>query len=237
MKNDRTAVCVFVKPPRAGASKTRLAESVGPESAAELAAAFFHDTWSAVEASTGFHSVVATTELGWCASRVPPERVWLQGAGDLGARLEQVMRRALGAHARAIAIGADSPGLPPSLLRAAERALKSYDAVLGPALDGGFYLLGLRRCPGGLLRGVPWSTRETAARTLQQLRAAGLSTKVLPRWFDVDEATDLQRLAALLFAGRVHAPKTLAWLATPAAAAYASADRGIIAGQALGWHP
>ncbi len=79
---------------------------------------------------------------------------------------------------------------------------------LGPCEDGGFYLIGLRRCPGGLLRDLPWSGPDTFLRTLARLRGRGLSTAVLSPWFDEDRPADLACLHALIARGELHAPRS-----------------------------
>ncbi len=195
-------VCIFAKPPIAGQVKTRLAAALGSEAAAELACAFLDDTLAAVRA------------LGWArvtvASTAPREGVetLLQGQGDLGARIERVLRAALADAPFAIAIGADAPALPRRLLEAARDALQRADAVLGPADDGGFYLLGVRRCPEGLLADLPWSRSDTFVRTLARLRERGLRTELIDPWFDVDRVEDLEQLRALIEGGAIDAPRT-----------------------------
>jgi hypothetical protein len=84
--------------------------------------------------------------------------------------------------------------------------------VLGPCEDGGFYLIGLRSCPAGLLADLPWSAPSTFQRTIDRLRSAGLSIAVLPPWFDIDTPDDLRRLERLLELGELSAPTTAAWL-------------------------
>lgn len=205
-------VCVFAKPPVAGQVKTRLAEALGEAVAAELAAAFFADTWARVRALPWARPVLATARErrpeGLACG--PEAEVWAQGEGGLGERLERVLRRALERGPWAMALGADTPGLPAHLLEAArERLAAGADAVLGPADDGGFYLLALRRCPPGLLaHGLPWSAADTCQRTRERLEAHGLRTELLAPWFDVDTEADLDRLAALLARGEVRAPCT-----------------------------
>lgn len=206
----RTAtICLFAKPPRPGRVKTRLAATVGAAGAAALARAFAEDTWASVASLPWARAVLATTDPAaaeWREARLAP--AWPQGRGDLGARLQRVLRRALRETPAALAIGTDTPGLPTGLLERAREALRRADAVLGPCEDGGFYLLGLRRCPPGLLRGLPWSAPETFVTTLARLRDRGLTAAVIPPWFDVDRPADLECLRALLRRGELRAPRT-----------------------------
>ncbi len=208
MRREAT-VCVFAKPPRPGLVKTRLAAAVGDAQAAALARAFFEDTWAAASSLPWAKAVLATTDPAaaeWGGARCTPR--WPQGGGDLGDRLERVLGRALHDTPTALAIGTDTPGLPPVLLSQARAALRDADAVLGPSEDGGFYLLGLRRCPPGLLRGLPWSVADTFVQTLSRFRERGLRTMVIAIWFDVDRPADLACLRALIARGEVHAPHT-----------------------------
>jgi uncharacterized protein len=204
-----TTLCIFAKAPRAGAVKTRLAATIGADAAVRLADAFFWDTLELAEQLAPVRVVVALSgnEMLLPALRDRVD-IWPQGEGDLGARLERNLRRALTENTRALAVGTDSPGLPVALLVQALAALDTHDAVLGPADDGGFYLLGTRTCPKGLLSGLPWSSGNTGEKTLARLEDRGLTVKLLAPWFDVDREQDLERLRALLGAGEIHAPAT-----------------------------
>ncbi len=214
----RASICVFAKPPRPGEAKTRLIGELDEGGAAALAEAFFLDTWAAVSRIDWAQPVLATTDVTAPEWKLPPGMmIWPQGQGDLGHRLERVLRRALETHPIAIAVGTDAPGLPVALLGAARDGLGTSDAVLGPSDDGGFYLLGVRRYPAGLLDGIPWSTSETFVRTQGRLRASGLKTTVLPPWFDVDRPGDLDRLRSLVLSGRISAPETARVLASQVA--------------------
>jgi uncharacterized protein len=208
MKPD-TCICVFVKPPVAGKVKTRLIPIVGANGAAALAEAFFRDTWNGVESLSWALPVVATTDA--IDTNIIPRtetQVWLQGGGDLDARIERILRRALRERPFAIALGADSPGIPRQFLDRAHEALQSADAVLGPCEDGGFYLLGVRQCPPGMLSGIPWSRSTTFARTLDRLNELGLKSTVLDSWYDIDRPEDLDRLRSDVARGAIAAPNT-----------------------------
>ena len=210
-----TALCIFVKPPIAGRVKTRLIPSLTPTEAAELAAAFFADTLALARSCEWAQVVVACdgdpAPLGLNLSDV----VWSQGTGDLGERMERVLRRALNQLPTAIAIGTDSPGLPRGFLDAAHLQLETNDAVVGPCDDGGYYLLGLRRCPKGLLQGLSWSVPTTLEETVAQLRATGLAVSKTEPWFDVDIPADLARLKRLLSEEQIFAPHTARVLTGP----------------------
>lgn len=136
--NQRACIFVFAKHPLAGRAKTRLIPRLGNSGAAELATAFLEDTWAVVSALPWAKPVLASTEEGLPECLPGPVEIWLQGKGDLGTRLENIFRRALGDQSYAIALGADSPGLPAKFLEQARDALSQVDAVIGPCEDGGF---------------------------------------------------------------------------------------------------
>jgi rSAM/selenodomain-associated transferase 1 len=196
-------ICVFAKPPVPGEVKTRLAASLGMDCAARLARAFLDDTLDAVRALPWAQAALASTAE--VEADVP---VLLQGEGDLGVRIERVLRAALQRTPLAMAIGADAPALPARLLESARKALQEVDVAIGPAEDGGFYLLALRHCPAGLLQGVSWSSGDTLHSTLKRLGVLGLRTKVLEPWFDVDRPEDLHRLRTMIAERALVAPRT-----------------------------
>ena len=196
-------ICIFAKPPVAGDVKTRLAAVLGADAAARLARAFLEDTIESVQGLAWAQAALATT--GAVEADIP---VLLQGEGDLGARIERVLTAALQRAPIAMAIGADAPALPSRLLESARTALQDADVAVGPADDGGFYLLALRHFPEGLLRDIPWSSVDTLHATLKRLRALGLRIRLLEPWFDVDRAEDLERLQTLMDQGVLHAPRT-----------------------------
>lgn len=203
---DPDVLCILAKEPRPGLVKTRLASAIGLEAAASLARAFLLDTL-AMAARLGWARVVVALAGDAAGLGLPAEvEVWPQGPGDLGERLERSLARALACAPRAILLGTDSPGLPPALIESARSALAGHDAVLGPAEDGGFYLLGLRRCEPGLLLGLPWSRPDTLVHTEARLRHTGRSVARVAPWFDVDEPADLSRLCRLVAAGEIRAP-------------------------------
>lgn len=207
------SVCVFAKPPVAGVSKTRLAAGVGPERAARLAGAFLTDTLRPLSAIPGLRLVLSTTDVEGDFGPIPEVERVPQGGGDLGARVARTLSRELERGPWTLALGADSPGLPVERIHEAIAALEAGRAVLGPTEDGGFYLLGLCRCPEGLLADLPWSSPETAAATWARLVDHGLAPIRLAPWFDLDEVADLERFRHEV--PRSRAPATWAALNAP----------------------
>jgi rSAM/selenodomain-associated transferase 1 len=210
LKSRQGAICVFAKVPRPGHVKTRLARTRGAAAASALAAAFLEDT---VEPLLALDARVILAFDGEAPERWRGTSLsaWRQGEGNLGDRLERVLARALQQHPWSIALGADSPGLPRSLVEDAIGAFARRggpEAVLGPCRDGGFYLLGLRALRPGALASVRWSTSHALEDTERSLRNAGLEVERLAAWFDVDEESDLRDLEALLDSGAIEAPAT-----------------------------
>ncbi len=166
---------------------------------------------------TVFYSGERTAEL---ESMVPPRWPLVPQAGaDLGARLAAAFDHLLEPPAaRAVVIGSDSPDLPVSHLARAFQKLKHRDVVLGPAADGGYYLVGLRAPAPSLFAGIPWGTRTVLADTVDAIARAGLSLSLLPLWYDVDDAGGLELLEGLcrarLAAGTPLLPRTERLLGT-----------------------
>jgi len=200
-------VCIFAEPPLAAAVTTQLVPELGPERAAELAEAFLEDTVAMVRTLPWAECIIAATKT-FERRYFKPEEVWLQSEGDMGERLEKVLRLALKRKPIVLAIGADSPGLPAAYLQSARDALQKADAVLGPSADGGFYLIGLKDCPVGVLEGIQWSHSTTLAATTHKLEQFGMKTVLINPWFDIDSHEDLERLRRMLANDPSSAPRT-----------------------------
>jgi uncharacterized protein len=188
---DRVALVVIAKAPVPGHAKTRLSPPCTPEEAAELAAAALRDTLAAVAATPARRRVLALDgdADGWVPQGF--EVVPQQGAG-LGERLAHALAAAGGP---ALVVGMDTPQLTPALLGAAARRLEEMDAVLGPADDGGYWTIGLRRPHARVFEGVPMSTAHTGLSQLRQLAALGLRTGLLAPLRDVDTIADAAAVA------------------------------------------
>jgi rSAM/selenodomain-associated transferase 1 len=189
---------VIAKAPVPGRSKTRLCPPCTPEQAARLAETALADTLRAVAATPADRRVVV---LDGDPGPWLPEccEVVVQRGGGLDERLANAFADVGGP---ALLIGMDTPQVTPGLLAGSLRLLGEADAVLGPALDGGFWALGLRRPDPSLLVGVPMSVAHTGRRQRARLRAAGLQVCMLPALRDVDRIEDARAVAAQVPGGR-----------------------------------
>nr|WP_171060700.1 TIGR04282 family arsenosugar biosynthesis glycosyltransferase [Poseidonocella sp. HB161398] len=193
----RPRLAVMVKEPRPGRVKTRLGAGIGMVPAAWW---FRHQTRALLRRlrDPRWELVLAVSpdregqeSRAWPADlpRLP------QGRGDLGARMGRILRQAPGP---AIVIGADIPGITRAHVARAFHALAAHDAVIGPAPDGGYWLVGLagrRAAPPGLFRGVRWSSAHARADTLRSM--AGLRVATADTLADIDSAADLAALRHL----------------------------------------
>jgi rSAM/selenodomain-associated transferase 1 len=194
----RWRLVVMAKAPVAGRVKTRLAGEVGMATAVRFARHSLASLMQRVAVDGRWSTTLAVTPDVAASGRLWPPGVPLapQGGGDLGARMQRLVDRApLGP---VVIVGTDIPGIARAHIEAAFRLLGRHDAVLGPAADGGYWLVGLRRRPRVLrpFHGVRWSTAHALADTLANLR--GRSIARLPTLLDVDTAADLARCAAVL---------------------------------------
>jgi rSAM/selenodomain-associated transferase 1 len=210
VEGPKPKLVILTKPVRVGLGKTRLAPELGEHRVAELVRAFIVDTYQGALGLVNVRVIIALSEPGPLPELEPPPEVWEQGPGDLGERMGRVARRALSSgEPWVILIGSDAPGLPKARLEEAASALdRGHPAVLGPARDGGYYLLGLRSCEEGLLSNLSWSTETTLDETRLRLQAHGMTPYLTGEWFDVDRPEDLRRLTREIRRGTIDAPAT-----------------------------
>lgn len=190
-------IVIFAKAPVPGRAKTRLIPALGDIGAARLAHRMLLATIVEAQAAG-----LATPEL--CATPHPADPDWLpflanadirysdQGEGDLGERLARAAQRVLAAGEAVLLIGADCPALDREKLRRAAAALLTKDAVIHPAVDGGYALLGLRRFEASLFEGIAWSSPSVAAETIGRIQALSWSLFIGETLHDVDEPADLE---------------------------------------------
>lgn len=192
------AVLVFVRAPEPGRVKTRLAAAMGPQAALRIYRRLAEHTLREAAALAGEGVQVRVHHTP--ADAGDAVRAWLgagpvylpQADGDLGMRMEDAFARAFAAGMeRVVIVGSDLPDVSATLLRRAFDLLDAHPAVIGPARDGGYYLLGLRRMVGGIFDGITWSTPDVLSSTLDRFRAAGMEPVMLEELADVDEVGDL----------------------------------------------
>lgn len=202
-----TALVVFAKAPIPGQVKTRLCPPLTPDEAATLHGSFVLDTLERSKAAVAKLRLPMDRFLA-CAPdashvffKIMEERhgmrVLDQVGEDLGARMAQAFTTifALG-YTQVLIVGTDVPSLPLAHYRQALVLLTTHDLVLGPAKDGGYYLIGTTRAIPELFVDIPWSTDQVLALTEQKAQALGLKTVRLPEWRDVDTIDDLHALIA-----------------------------------------
>ena len=190
---------VFAREPVLGRVKTRLAADIG----AEQALAVYRELLALTAAAATAAQVPATVWLAEApvpaADPAQPRPEWpglpwrVQPAADsLGRRMAQAFATAFASGAgRVVIIGTDCPGLSAELLRQAFAALATHDVVVGPADDGGYYLLGLRELQPALFENKDWSTATVLSATLADAARLGLRVAQLPTLHDVDSGRDL----------------------------------------------
>ena len=183
---------VFAKAPRAGEVKTRLIPALGAEGAAALHRQLVHRTLvTATDAGLGpveLHAApnVADPFLQDCAKRFGIALAPQHGE-TLGERMRNAFDEALARHSRVLLIGTDCPVLTTQHLHDAQAALANNDAVLIPAEDGGYALIGLTRCDNSLFDGIAWGGDTVLAATRERLRALRW------RWHELDTLWDIDR--------------------------------------------
>lgn len=206
----RRRLLLFTKPARAGRVKTRLIGDLTADEAAQLHAAFVDDLLERLRAGE------FELRLAWAldpGEEVPPGLVpgVRQLGDDLGERLYRALHEAAEEAEMVAALGSDHPTLPVEVVhRAFDTLERGAEVVLGPAEDGGYYLIALRA--GAVVRrlfeGIAWSTGRVLSETLDRCRELGLRTELLPEASDVDTPEDLRRLAARMAGNDLGCPRT-----------------------------
>jgi rSAM/selenodomain-associated transferase 1 len=198
---------IFVRIPESGTVKTRLVPPLADDDACALYEAFLRDLFCRLErlkkvAITVFVSGGDPSGLRDMA----PERFVLVGqeGRDLGERMKNAFDSLLDAEGdMAVIIGSDSPDLPLAFIKRAFLKLKHKEIVLGPASDGGYYLIGLKRLVPRLFDGVDWGTGSVLEETLRIVHEQGMSGGLLPLWYDVDDVDSLALLRSMLLGRRI----------------------------------
>ncbi len=192
---------LFTRWPQPGRAKTRLIPALGPAGAAEVQRRLTEGTLARALEFVQRHPT--RLELRGEGADPAAFRRWLglaplirpQDSGDLGRRMDLALTRALAeGEERAVLIGSDCPGLTPEILAMSLAALADHDLVLGPAQDGGYYLVGLRRPAPEIFRGIAWGSDRVLRQTLNRASELGLRVALLPELADLDRPEDLPLL-------------------------------------------
>lgn len=191
---------LLARAPVAGRVKTRLIPALGAQGACDLQQLLLERAlqlpahgfgerflWLDDLPDAGLQALAQ--RLGWILVEQP--------AGDLGERMRRIATLGLAESDAVILIGNDCPALDGAYLQAACHALQGQPVVIGPAEDGGYVLLGLRRVDAALFSDMPWGTERVFDMTLQRLQQLDWRPALLPALWDVDRPEDLSRLAAL----------------------------------------
>jgi len=201
---------LFTKPAIPGRVKTRLIGRLSAEQAAALHLALLSDALARLGAGAYQRRVAWALDGGARAPQLPAGWHAVHQVGDdLGARLHAALADAGRSHRLVAAVGSDHPELAAWTVEEAFLRLEAgADGVLGPAADGGYYLVALRReaLDPALFRGIAWSTPAVLPATLERARALGLRLEQLTLGHDLDDAEGLARLVRRLRAGEVRAP-------------------------------
>lgn len=203
------ALVIFAKAPIPGQVKTRLCPPLTPDEAATLHGSFVLDQLERTKAAVTKWSLPCDRYLACAPSsahtffRIMEERHGVrlidQIGDDLGARIAQAFATLFAqGYGLVLLVGTDVPTLPLGHFQQAFALLETHDLVLGPALDGGYYLIGLRRAVPELFAGIPWSTNQVLATTQERTASLGLKAATIPPWRDIDTIGDLQALIETL---------------------------------------
>ncbi|HUP22097.1 MAG TPA: TIGR04282 family arsenosugar biosynthesis glycosyltransferase [Thermoanaerobaculia bacterium] len=209
---------LFAKPPRSGRVKTRLIGEVTADRAAEIYRAFLLDLTG--ELAGGSFELRLAWALDGDEEQPPfepplPSTALVQHGADLGARLHRALATLVEfGHERVAAVGSDHPELRAARVEEAFRALDRYPVVIGPALDGGYYLIALRArlLHPRLFEDIAWSTDSVLEQTIARCTERGLSWRLLEPAADVDTPADLEALARRLRRHPEQCPRTAAVL-------------------------
>ena len=219
-KKNKNALVIFARDPLVGQVKTRLNPFLDLRTTCELYTCFLSDsldTICAVESADYFVGIYPSSTSGFFERLDPSLSIstFVQEGKDLGDRMKNTFSaRFAEGYEQIVIIGADSPSLPLAYIRQAFGS--KQDVVLGPSVDGGYYLIGMRGKLVNLFDGIRWGEDTVLEETRQKLEESGVSLELLPFWYDVDRSDDLRflktHLELLAKAGQEQAASTRKFL-------------------------
>jgi len=193
------ALIVFAKEPVPGTVKTRLRSCFSDEGLVRLYKAFVKDTLAIVNETRRTRKILAFSSMEaphFLRSVSNGFELIKQKGRTLGDRMHNAFLYDARENKskKTVIVGTDSPTLPPRMIEKAFRALSRKDVVLGPSVDGGYYLIGMKEPCAGIFKGICWGSASVFKKTLDNATALGKTTALLDEWYDVDDRDGLQRL-------------------------------------------
>ena len=189
------ALIIFVKNPELGKVKTRLAETVGDEKALEIYKALLKHTKDVALQLNADRMLYYSEDIPEEEDMWPDDdfQKYIQYGEVLGERMYYAFEDALSVHDKAIIIGSDCASLTPEIVAEAFDALDRFNFVVGPATDGGYYLLGMKKLQIEMFQQMPWSTDQVLPETLARINALGKTVYKLPELSDIDYEEDWKK--------------------------------------------
>lgn len=189
-------IIILFKNPIEGKVKTRLGATIGDEKALMVYLELLEHTFKVARSVPGvqlhlFYSDFIDTRMQHIGSE---DELYLQSKGSLGEKIKNAFEIVHKPGDKTLIIGSDCPGISPDLIRQALDHLDTFSLVLGPAEDGGYYLLGLNKLDTALFEGIQWSTDQVLKQTYQKAIQRGNSVKLLISLSDIDTEDDLHLL-------------------------------------------
>jgi uncharacterized protein len=190
--NEQAILIIFYKNPVQGKVKTRLAATIGADKAFEVYKAM-------VERIHSISQKIEVDKIVYHSDQIIKDDIWnslfkkeIQRGDDLGEKMMNAFKDVFGlGYSKAVLIGTDVPSLTEHILNDAFNKLDNNDIVIGPAYDGGYYLIGMKSIQTFLFQNIEWSTTKVLAQTISKIESHNLSYSLLPRLHDIDEEKDL----------------------------------------------
>ncbi len=189
-RSRRNSLIIFVRSPKLGKVKTRLAKEVGDEEALSIYIRLLTHTREVAEQVEATRHLFYSDEIikdDWSTEHFDKS---LQAKGDLGDKMQHAIKTALSTSNKAVIIGSDCAQLKSSIVEAAYDALDQNDVVLGPTYDGGYYLLGVKEMHKELFEDMTWSVESVYEETVKRIKEKGLTYATLDRLSDIDYKED-----------------------------------------------
>lgn len=190
------ALVIMAKAPEGGDVKTRLSPMFNTAERVALYRQMLHCTVRRLSSVPGTQTLLAYSPDGAAdAFQGYALPTFPQGGGDLGQRMHRIIKHTLAhGYERVAVVGADIPGLTTEIIQGALYALLKADVAIGPASDGGYYLIAMNRPRAEIFSNIQWSTDHVLSQTLQAARGLGLTVKIMEPLDDLDTPEDMERL-------------------------------------------